>query len=167
VLERLVRWWASLQSRERRVLGIGASLLSLVLVYLLIFEPAYVGRQRLQAELPKLRAQSAQMEGMASEAKRLSGQAATAGAESPQQIKVQLEQSIAAAGLQSSVSQLTVSGDLIDVRFKSVGFAVWLQWFDSALRETRLRAVDIAVEREVAPGFVSARLTLESQKRSK
>lgn len=166
MLERLVRWWVSLQSRERRVLGIGTALLSLVLAYLLVFEPAWVGRQRLQAELPKLRAQLAQMEGLATEARRLSGQAATSGTATPQQLKVQLEQSIAAAGLQSSVSQLTVSGELIDLRFKSVAFPVWLQWFDSALRETRLRAVDIAVERDAAPGFVSARLTLESPKRS-
>jgi type II secretory pathway component PulM len=44
MLERVVRWWVSLQSRERRVLGIGVTLVSLVLAYLLVFDPAYVGR---------------------------------------------------------------------------------------------------------------------------
>ncbi len=164
MLENGVRWWASLQSRERRVLGTGAVLLGLALVWLLAFEPAWVGRRTLQAELPKLRAQVAQMEGLAAEARRLSGQSSQA-ADSPQQLKGLLEQSIEAAGLKSSLSQLTVSGELIDVRFKGVPFAAWLGWFDGALRETRLRAVDVAIERETAPGVVSARLTLEAPKR--
>lgn len=163
MLEQAVRWWSSLQSRERRVLGVGGTLVALLVLYLVAFEPAFVGRQRLQAELPALRAQVAQIEGLAAEARRLAGQA-TQGADSPQQLKVQLEQSIAAAGLQGAVSQLAVAGELIDLRFKSVAFAGWLAWFDTAIRETRLRAVDIAIERETAPGIVSVRLTLEAQK---
>ncbi len=164
LLENGVRWWAGLQSRERRVLGGGAVLLGLALVYLVALEPAWVGRQRLEAELPKLRAQVAQMEGLASEARRLSGQASQA-TDSPQQLKGQIEQSAAAAGLKGALTQVAVSGELIDVRFKGVSFAAWLAWFDTALRETRLRAVDLAVERETAPGTVSVRLTLEAPKR--
>jgi general secretion pathway protein M len=164
MLEQALRWWAALQSRERRVLGGGTALLVLTLLYLLAYEPAQVGRQRLQAELPTLRGQLAQIEGLAGEARRLAGQAPQ-GVESPQQLKVQLEKSVAAAGLKGAVSQLTVAGDLIDLRFKGVPFAAWLPWFDSALRETRLRAVDIALEREAAPGVVTVRLTLEALKR--
>jgi general secretion pathway protein M len=164
MLEQAVRWWASLQSRERRVLGGGVTLLVIVLVYFLAYEPAMDGRRRLQAELPTLRGQLAQIEGLAGEARRLAGQAPQ-GVDSPEQLRIQLEQSIAAAGLKGAISQLTVAGDLIDLRFKGVPFATWLTWFDSALRETRLRAVDIAIEREAAPGVVTARLTLEAQKR--
>jgi general secretion pathway protein M len=164
LLERGVRWWASLQARERRLLGTGAAVVALALAYLIAFEPAYAGRQRLAKELPALRAQLAQMEGLAAEARRLSGQASQA-VDSPQQLKAQLEQSVEAAGLKGSLAQLSVSGDLIDVRFKSVPLAAWLGWFDTALRETRLRAVDMAVDREAAPGVVSARLTLEAPKR--
>ncbi len=164
LLERGVRWWASLQVRERRVLGSGAVVLGLALVWMLAFEPAWVGRERLGRELPALRAQMAQMEGLAAEARRLSGQASQASDSAPQ-LKAQLEQSIEAAGLKGSLAQISVSGDLIDLRFKGVPFAAWLGWFDTALRETRLRALDLAVERETAAGVVSARLTLEVPKR--
>ena len=164
MIEKLLQWWSSLQTRERRVLGYGSAGVLLVLGYLLAFEPAWVGRQRLQVELPQLRGQLAQMEGLAGEAQRLSGQTSQT-AESPQQLKLALEQSIAAAGLKGSMTQLTVAGELIDLRFKGVPFAGWLGWFDSALRETRLRAVDVALERESAPGLVSARVTLEVPKR--
>jgi general secretion pathway protein M len=165
MLERLVRWWASLATREKRLVGGGAALVSLALLWLVAFEPAFVGRQKLQAELPKLRGQLAQMEGLAAEARKLAGQASQA-TDTPQQLRTQLEQSIEAAGLKGAMSQLNVAGELIDLRFKGVGFAAWLGWFEGALRETRLRLVDVAVERETAPGVVSARLTLEAPKRS-
>jgi len=164
MLESLVRWWSSLAARERRVLGIGSLAVALLLLYLVAYEPAYQGRQRLAKELPVLRAQLAQMDALAAEAQRLTGQAPQ-GADTPQQLRNQLEASIVAAGLKSSMSQLALSGELIDLRFKGVPFPAWLSWFDTALRETRLRAIDIAIERDTAPGTVSARLTLEAQKR--
>lgn len=164
-IERAVQWWASLQARERRVLGLGGGLTALVLLYLLAFEPAWVGRQRLQAELPTLRAQLAQMESLAAEARQLAGQSGKP-VDSPQQLKLSLEQSIKAAGLSSSVTQLTVAGELMDLRFKGVPFAAWLTWLDSALRETRLRVVDMALERDATPGAVTARVTLEPPKRT-
>jgi general secretion pathway protein M len=164
VFEQGMRRWAALQPRERRIVGIGGGLLVLLLAWLLAFEPAWIGRKKLAAELPTLRGQRAQMEGLAVEARRLSSQAPQ-GVDTPAQLKVALEQSIEAAGLKGAVSQITVAGDLIDLRFKGVPFASWVVWFDGALRETRLRAVDVAVERETAPGMVSARLTLEAQKR--
>ncbi|HYF60960.1 MAG TPA: type II secretion system protein GspM [Burkholderiaceae bacterium] len=164
MLESLITTWRGMQTRERRIVVGGLGLLAFALLWLLAFEPAWVGRQRLQAELPKLRAQVSQMEGLAAEARRLSAQTPQ-GADTPQQLRTALERSIATAGLQGSVAQLTVAGELIDLRFKAAPFATWLAWFDTALRETRLRAVDIAIEREPAPGVVSARLTLEAQKR--
>lgn len=163
MIESLVRWWGSLTPRDRRVLAIGTGVVAVALLYLLAFEPAYQGRARLEKELPALRGQLAQMDALSGEVRRLAGQA-TQGADSPQQLRTQLEASIAAAGLKGSLSQLTLSGELIDLRFKGVPFAAWLSWFDTALRETRLRAVDIAIERDGAPGTVSARLTLEAQK---
>jgi type II secretory pathway component PulM len=78
---------------------------------------------------------------------------------------VLLEQSIEAAGLKSQLTQLSASGELIDVRFKGVPFQVFLTWLDAALRETRLRAVDVAIEREATPGIAAVRLTLESARR--
>jgi general secretion pathway protein M len=165
VLEKLLTSWRSMQPRERRWVSLGLGLLAAALLFLVAWEPAQQGRRRLEAELPGLRTQLAQMEALAAEARRLSGQA-TQGADSPQQLKGQLEQSIAAAGLQASLAQITVAGELIDLRFKGAPHATWLSWLDAAVRETRLRVVDVSVEREAAAGAVSARLTLEAPKRT-
>ncbi len=164
LLEQAVRRWGALQPRERRVVGIGGGLALVAILYLAAFEPAWDGRRRLQAELPALRGQLAQIEGLAAEARRLSS-APSQATDSPQQMRAALERSIEAAGLKDTVAQLTVAGDLIDLRFRSVGFPAWLDWLEQALRETRLRAVDVTLEREASPGVVSARLTLETPKR--
>lgn len=159
MLETLLTRWQLLAARERRAVIGAAALLAVVLAWLLLFEPAWVGRQRVSGELPALRAQLAQMEQLAGEAQRLG--AVPAAGDTPQAIQAQLRESIASAGLASALAQLTHSGGLFDLRFKSVPYAAWLAWLDSAVRETRLRVVDAAVTREAGLGVVSARLALE------
>lgn len=149
--------------RERRIVVAGAVLLAAAAVWLLLFEPAWVGRQRLQSELPAMRSQLAQVEQMADEARRLG--AVPAGSDSPQAVKAQLEKSIEGAGLKPALAQLTLTGNLFELRFKSVPYAAWLTWLDAASRETRLRVVDAAVTRETGIGVVSVRLALEMPRR--
>lgn len=159
MLEALLTRWQLLAARERRALAGAAALLAVVLAWLVLFEPAWDGRQRARGELPVLRAQLAQMEQLAGEAQRLG--AVPGVAETPQAIQSQLRESVASAGLGPALSQLTHSGGLFELRFKSVPYAAWLAWLDSAVRETRLRVVDAAVMREAGIGVVSARLSLE------
>ncbi|MGE3863604.1 MAG: type II secretion system protein GspM [Burkholderiaceae bacterium] len=163
MLEALLQRWQLLVPRERRMLLSGALLLAVLLVYFVLYEPASDGRRRLAGELPALRAQLASVEQLAGEARRLG--AAPVQNESPQRLKTQLEQSIDAAGLKPALAQLSLAGELFDLRFKGVSYGAWLAWLDSAVRETRLRVVDVAVTREAAPGAVSARVTLELPRR--
>lgn len=163
MLETLLQRWQLMTPRERRILVVGAALLAVVLVWLLLFDPAWRARQALQSELPTMRGQLAQMEQLAGEARRLG--AVPAGSDSPQAVKTQLEQSIDSAGLKPALAQLTQSGNLFDLRFKGVPYAAWLAWLDSAARETRLRVVDAAVTRETGIGVVSVRLALEMPRR--
>jgi general secretion pathway protein M len=158
-LEGLVQRWQQLQPRERRMVAVGAVVFAALVGYLVAFEPAWQGRQRVAAELPTLRAQLSQMQALAAEARKLAGAAGTR--DTPEQFREQVEQSIAAAGLRDRVTLLTQAEQLMDVRFEAVGFAPWLAWFDTALREMRMRVVDVSIERTATPGQVSARLTLE------
>ncbi len=161
--ETLIQWWRTLALRERRLVLGAATVVLLAVVYLALFEPAWSGRAKAAAQIPGLRGQVAQMELMAGEARRLS--ALPSGNEPAQAVRKQLEDSIAAAGLQPFVSQLTLSGELFDVRFKNVPFAGFLAWLESAQRETRLRVVDAAVQREANGGAVTARIAFESPRR--
>lgn len=136
----------------------------LALFYGVLIEPAWQGRQALQRELPTLRSQLAQVLALADEVKALSTVAPVAGGTLAAS-KAALERSVKAAGMSEALTKLDASGELIDLRFKSVDHAQWLAWLDGALQETRMRVADLAITREAGPGVVSIRLVLEAPRR--
>jgi general secretion pathway protein M len=158
VLEKLIQQWQGLSGRDRRVLGIGSFGLVLMMVYFGLFEPAWLGRQQLEKDIPGLRAQLARLEGIASEARRLSGGgAASTGAESLAQARIVIEQSLEAAKIKDT--QIQVVGDMIELRFKGMPMNLWLDWLNEALRQSRLRVIDAQLTRDTA-GVATARLAL-------
>ena len=71
----LVQKWTSLSSRERIVVLAGTAFVLLALLYLIAVEPAWRTRSRLADELPRLRADAAQVEALRVEAAGLRKQA--------------------------------------------------------------------------------------------
>lgn len=163
MLEKLVAWWATLAKRDRRMLAFAVAFLVLVLGWLVAFEPAWKGRATLATELPALRGELAQMEQLAIESRTL-GQQVNQPIPSIAQLRARIEQSLALAELTPSLTQLEASGELIEARFRQAPFDKWLFWLEGAVRDTRLRVVDIALTRESA-GVISGRVALEAPKR--
>lgn len=163
MLERLLLRWTALTQRDRRMLGFGTAFLLLVLGWFVAFEPAWNGRESLARELPMLRSELAQMDQLAIEA-RTAAKSAQAPVESVAQLRGRIEQSLGEAGLGTTIAQLEVSGDLIEARFRQAEFDKWLAWLDGALKDTRLRVVDLSLTREAA-GVVSGRIALEAPRR--
>jgi general secretion pathway protein M len=162
-VEALAQRWAALAPRERRMLGIGVFVVALSILYFVLFEPAFLGRKKLLEELPLLRNQLGQVESLGSEARRLTS--VPTGLDNPNALKGLIEQSVAASGLKGQLTQVTQTGDLIEARFKAVGFNQWLLWLDSAVRETRMRVVDVAMTKEGAEGLASGKVVFEVSKR--
>ncbi len=160
MLEALLQRWQLMAARERRLLVGAVAVVVLAVLYLLLVEPAWLGRQKLQRELPVLRTQLARVDQLADEARQLG--AVPAGTDTPQALRARLEQSIDAAGLRPALVTLSGTGSLFDVRFRGVPHSAWLAWLDLAVRETRLRVIDVAVTREASPGLVTARVAFES-----
>lgn len=165
MLETLLQKWAAMAPRDRRVLVIAGVFLLVILVWQLLFEPAWQGTRRLQKTLPALRADVAKMDRMAAEVGELS-RAAEAPVETPAQIRSRLEQSLLARGLDKDAAKVEVQGEIIEVRFRQASFNAWVYWLDAAVRETRTRIVDLSVTRESA-GVFSGRLALEMARRGK
>ena len=159
MIEKLIQSWRGLARREQRVVAAAAVVLTLAVGYLLLFEPAFQGIRQASRDLPVLRSEVAQLDALSAEARRLG--ALPDGQRSPQATRQALEGSIDAAGLRGQLAELKLSGEIFDLRFKEVPFGAWLEWMDAALRETRLRVIDAAVQREAQPGKVSVRLSLE------
>jgi general secretion pathway protein M len=163
MLEPLLQKWNALSTRDRRVLGLAVGFIILVFAWMVGFEPAWNGRQTLARELPVLRTDLAQMDQLAAEA-RLAATSTQQSNESAAQLRVRLEESLADAGLSSSLAQMEVNGEMIEARFRQADFEKWLFWLDGAVRETRLRVVDLSLTRE-SPGVISGRLALEAPRR--
>lgn len=161
MIEQFLQRWRLLSGRERRLLVTTLAVALTAVVFLVLIEPAWQGRESAQARLPGLREQVAQADLMAVEARRLNAAAAAAPRPSLQSVRLRLEQSLEAAGLRSSLQQIQATETLIDLRFRGVTFGAWIGWLEAALRETRLRVADLSVTRDADPGLVSVRMVLE------
>ena len=71
MIGRLRAWWLGLARRERVMTAAAASLVMLAVLYLVALEPAWKTRQRLDTDLPRLRAQAEEINALAQEARRL------------------------------------------------------------------------------------------------
>lgn len=157
MMTRLREWWTGLARRERIATALAATLVIAAALYLLAIEPAWRARARLGAELPRLRAQAAEMDGLALEAKKLGARAAPA-AESPAQAKAALvrlaaEKNLASASVQDGDNQRLI------VALRKADAASTLALLRDASGELPLRISAARISR-AAPGVVDADVTM-------
>lgn len=153
---RLREWWTGLARRERIATALAATLVIAAALYLLAIEPAWRSRARLGAELPRLRAQAAEMDALALEAKKLGARAAPA--DSPAQAKAALvrlaaEKNLASATVQDGENQRLV------VALRKADAASTLALLRDASGELPLRISAARISR-AAPGVVDADVTM-------
>jgi general secretion pathway protein M len=151
-------WWQGLSRRERVITATGAALAALALLYLLAIEPAWKARTRLGTELPKLRAQVAEVDALAQEAGRLKG--AGIAAESPAAAKAALEQAAARSNLGGVRIALTDERRL-SASAKGVPASQWLAWLEQSARESRLRIAHVRMSRTATRALVDSEATFE------
>jgi general secretion pathway protein M len=138
--------------------AVAGSFALLALLYLAALEPAWKARARLDAELPRLRAQAAEIDALAQEAKRLASRGVAV--ESAGAAKAALEQSLARANLGGA--QVAVLDERrLAVAAKSVPVTAWLAWAEEAARESRLRVAAARISRTAVRAVVDAEVTFE------
>jgi general secretion pathway protein M len=149
------QWWIGLARRERLGVLTAGLIVAAALVYLLGIEPAWRTRARLTSDLPRLRAETVELDALAAEASKLKGRTRTP--ESPADTKAVLgrllaERHIAVSTIREDEARLIVSARRADV-------AAWLAWLAEASSELPLRVSSARLSR-VAPGVVDAEVTL-------
>ena len=150
------QWWVGLSRRERIAVIAAAALVAAAVLYLAGIEPAWRSRQRLAGELPRLRAQAAELDALALEAKKLKTRARTL--ESAEQTKAALtkllaEKNIAGGSIREGDDQRL----LLTVRRADA--ASWFAWLQEASTELPLRVASARISR-VGPGLVDAEVAL-------
>lgn len=151
-------WWLGLARRERVMTAAAGSLALLALIYLAAIEPAWKMRERLGAELPRLRAQAAEIEALAQEAKQLTSRGVAV--ESAGAARTALEQALAQANL-GGVRVAVLDDRRISVSANGVPVTQWLAWAEEAARESRLRIAAVRISRTPIRAVVDAEITFE------
>jgi general secretion pathway protein M len=158
VIARLRAWWLGLARRERVMTAAAGSFVLLALLYLIAIEPAWKARERLGAELPRLRAQAAEVNSLAQEARELTSRGAAV--ESAATAKTALEQSLARANL-GGARVAMLDERRVAVSAKAMPVTQWLAWAEEAARESRLRIAAVRISRTSVRAVVDAEATFE------
>lgn len=149
------QWWIGLSRRERIATSVAAALVVLTLIFLVGIEPAWRTRVKLGADLPRLRAQAAELDQLAAEAKKLKLHTRTL--ESPEQTRAALTRFLGEKGL--SGAQMREEGERVIVSAKRIDAAAWLAWLKDTTNELPLR-IAAARMSKVGTGMVDAEVTL-------
>jgi len=156
VIARLREWWTGLSRRERIATAAAATLVIAAFLYLAAIEPAWRTRARLTADLPRLRAESADMDGLALEARKLRTRAVTP--DSPDQAKAALTRLAAEKNLASATVRDGEDQRLLVAVRKGDATSTFALLKDAS-SELPLR-ISIARIARMAPGIVDADVTL-------
>jgi general secretion pathway protein M len=156
---KLLSFWQARAIREKKILGIGAIVVGLVLFYSLIISPMLEASNNLSAELS---AQDTLIAWMSPRADALKNRPVkNLQRLSQDALLSSIDQSIKNAGLVATLSQTTTGG--IRVVLGSVNFDALINWLAATLQTQQLALLQMDAARLVSPadpGQVSASLTL-------
>lgn len=156
-IERLRVRWASLEERERRVLGGGAVILAMVVAYAGIYDPLTSARHQRQAALQAARTLATRIEQLAAAAPRAAATPAGQG----QSLLSIVDQSLKASAVGKPPSRLQPEGETtVRIWLEDVPFESLVRWLHELQDRYGVRAENAEIERESGPGLVNARLTL-------
>jgi general secretion pathway protein M len=148
-------FWEARTEQERKLLTVGGAVVVLALIYAVLFAPAYDGRARLRTELPVLRQEAAEIQGLAREAQQLKGRS---GVQVPPMTRTSLTTSLSARSL--TAQSVSMTGEYAKLAFKEVQFAGLVTWLDAIRAENRIAVQDAIITPLAAPGVVDATITL-------
>ncbi len=150
---RTARLWHSRSARERRVMTFGLVALLIMLGYAALWRPIARDQARLDEQLPRMRAEAAQLVQAAGEITRLRAQA-PAGTLDRSQLAALLTRSAAARKLPGAVVSPAPDGQRMQVTFARVALADWIVWSDELHRAHRVALVATRIVALDAPGMV-------------
>ena len=151
-------FWSQRNQRERRLLSAAAGFILLVLMYVVLIDPALRGRTRLQKELPNLRLQSVELQALISTAGNLSAHPAEQ--TNFPLTKDDLETSLKNKGLHSQST--TVSGDTALVKFSGVAFTILFDWLNDAQKTAHWQVVEANITAVAAPASATDKVATDT-----
>jgi general secretion pathway protein M len=159
----IAAWWRGLAPNERRMLGIGAVLALLLLVWALAWHPLANRRAQLRQDVENQRRDLAYVRLGAAEVEQLraTGQRSR-GDRQGKSLLALADATARAAGLGDALKRVEPVGARgVRVSFEGAGFDALAQWLEVLSRQFGVEVVDLSADRADGIGLVNARATLQ------
>jgi general secretion pathway protein M len=151
-------FWSARNPREQAILAGGAAVLGLVVIYTVLWEPAADGRARLSRSLPALRAELAEMQNLAQEARGLN--ASPAPALRGEALTQALQDSLGKYGLKAT--RLAAGADnSVQVQLDRAPFGAVAGWLQDVRQQQRMKVIDARIVYVGATALVNVSATLQ------
>ena len=158
-MDALKQFWTERAPRERAILGFGAGVVLIAVLYLMLIEPAWTGIGRLERSLPQQRSLAAELDALLGEVRGLKSQPQVATV-SPSEVRGAIETSLTRAGMKATRIVPLSDGD-IQLTFANVPYGTWAAWLAGIERELGARTTSVVITgKDATPGNVDAELAL-------
>ncbi len=159
-----IKWkqknWESRAARERQIILIGIALITPLVVYFLLWQPAQQAVGRLSSTLPELRIQAESMRGAARDVEEMRHRPQLA-IMNAAAVKAAIEESADRHQLRAAINTLDMQEpNAVRISFSAVSFAQWLTWSRELQQEQHIRVASTAITPLAEDGMVAIRATL-------
>lgn len=151
--------WDTLSAAEQKTVRRGAGILLPLMAWGMLWQPAHEALPKLQAALPLLRAQAAQMSMQASEVQTLRQRAQLAVLDS-EALRSAVERSAGEAGLSFVVTPAEQNS--VHISAEALAFDQWLQWLHTLQSTQHIRISMAMLSASPVPGKIKVQATLSN-----
>jgi general secretion pathway protein M len=154
--------WEAFAPRERRVLAFGATVVLVVLFYLLVWEPLAQHRDAWRVRVVAAESDLAWMRSVAPQIEARGANPSAALVPDSRSLLARADASARDAGLGTSLLRVEpVSASQVRVYFEQAGFDAMMHWLETLAARHGTRVVELSAQRADGVGRVDARVTLE------
>lgn len=155
-------WWSGRDARERRVLGTGAIVVAVMLVWAFVWKPLDDARATLVESNGRLAADVAAMRDASEVLRGAASNDDAARARAGQSLLALADAGIRDIGLGGSLKRIEPAGDgRVRLRLEAVSFDPLAAWLETLAAQQDIRVTEIAATRTGYAGQVDIQLVLE------
>lgn len=154
--------WDALAPRERRVLSLGAAVLTLIVGYLVLWEPLAQSRADWHARVVAAETDLAWMRAASPRVQAQRGTQALTPMADGRSLLARADASARDAGLATALLRVEpVTASQVRVTFEQAGFDALMRWIETLSTQYGAQVSELSVQRADGVGLVDARLSLE------
>lgn len=158
-LAQLQAWFNGLEQREQLLASIGAVLVGITLLYLMLWEPVAKAHLRREADLASARQLAQRIELLSGQSRNNS--TATASINRSMSLLAAVDQASKAGALNKPLSRIQPEGDTeVKVWLEATSFDALIRWVDQLQARDGIIVRAAQIEKDAAPGAVTAQLSL-------